>query len=208
MLIVAIDLEVVEANSAAAEAMGLERGDHLLDGFWSVSSTAVMRLIEAVRRHVDAGPVSARTARDRLVEVDAFLIDSGGRDLVGVTVTDRSGIDEAQQRVKEQEERYRSLFEWAPVAMREEDFTEVGVWLDELRASGVTDLAAYMQQHPAEVRDAISTIRTTRANAATVELLHAPSTLAVLQGLRDHELTETVIESFSSQFLGIWEAQH
>lgn len=209
-LIVSADLEVREANRAADELMGLGAGDRLLDGFWSVSGTAVMRLVEGVRRDVDVSSVSARTVRDRLVDVDAFLIDGNGEELVGLMVTDRSSVDEAQRRLKEQEERYRSLFEWAPVAMREQDFTAVEAWLEELRAAGVTDLAPYLDQHPDEVRRAIVSIRTTRVNAAAVELLKAPSTLAVLQGFRDHELTTEVLDSFKSQFVSMWErvAEH
>ncbi|MGA9597847.1 MAG: hypothetical protein WBV06_16955, partial [Acidimicrobiia bacterium] len=69
-LIVSADLEVREANRAAGELMGLGAGDRLLGGFWSVSGTAVMRLVEGVRRDVDVSSVSARTVRDRLVDVD------------------------------------------------------------------------------------------------------------------------------------------
>ena len=84
----------------------------------------------------DLTPVSARTVRDRLVEVDAFPIRASNERLIGVMVTDRATIDEAQRQLKEQEERYRSLFEWSPTPMREEDFSAVGIWLDRLRAEG------------------------------------------------------------------------
>jgi signal transduction histidine kinase len=149
-------------------------------------------------------PVSARTAGDQLVEVDAFVIEETDPQLVGVVVTDRAKVDDAQLRLKEQEERYRSLFEWSPVAMREEDFTAVGVWLDRLRADGVTDLREYMVANPVEVRRAIMSIRTGRVNAATVELLKAPSVLAILRGFRDDELTPQVLDAFMNQFETLW----
>ena len=47
----------------------------------------------------------ARTVFDRLVEVDGFIIDKDGPPLIGVIVTDRSGVDDAQRRLKDQEER-------------------------------------------------------------------------------------------------------
>ena len=138
------------------------------------------------------------------MEVDAFIIDEDRAPLIGVIVNDRSSVDDAQRRLKDQEERYRSLFEWSPVAMREEDFTTVGIWLERLRSEGVTDLASYMDEHPEEVLRAIKSIRTTRVNAATVNLLKAPSILAVLRGFRDDELTPEVVDAFKAQFLLLW----
>ncbi len=207
LLIVDDELEIVRGNERANELLGLQAGHKggLLDGFWSVSATAVMRLIEGVRRGMTVTSVSARTAQDRLVEVDAFPIEAGGDAFVGVVVADRASVDDAQRRLKEQEERYRSLFEWSPVPMREEDFTSVGVWLDRLRADGVTDLRQYLADNPDESRRAIMSIRTSRVNAATVEMLKAPSVLAILRGFRDDELTPQVRAAFEDQFLTLWE---
>ena len=89
--------------------------------------------------------------------------------------------------------------------MREEDFTAVGVWLEQLRRSGVVDLAEHMAEHPEEVHRAIMSIRTSRVNAATVDMLRAPSMLAILRGFRDAELTPQVLASFEEQFLTLWD---
>ncbi len=207
LLVVDEDGVVVEANAAATEALAVtaDGENGILDGFWRVSANAVMRMLEAVRRQVPVTPVMARTVLDRLVEVDGFIVDKDGPPLVGVLVTDRSSVDDAQRRLKDQEERYRSLFEWSPVAMREEDFTAVGVWLERLRSEGVTDFTAYLDEHPDEVKRAIMGIRTTRVNAATVGLLKAPSVLAILRGFRDDELTPDVLGAFRAQFEVLWE---
>jgi len=204
LLIIDDDLRVIRSNPAAAEFLQLRVDDLLVDGFWSVSVTAVKRLIEGVRRGVAMPFVSARTALDRLVDVDAFVI-SGEEQHVGIIVTDRASVDLVQRRLKDQEERYRSLFEWSPVPMREEDFSAVGVWLDRLRVEGITDLEKYMEMHPEEVRRAIMSIRTSRVNAATVDLLKAPSVLAILRGFRDDELTPQVLDAFRAQFVTLWE---
>ena len=209
LLIVDEESRVVEANLAAQTMLGLDLesdgSTDLMRGFWRVSATAVLRMVEGVRRQIPVKAVIARTARDQLVEVDAFIIDEDGPPLIGVILTDRSRVDDAQRRLKDQEERYRSLFEWAPVAMREEDFTAVGAWLDRLRLEGVTDLKAYMADHPDEVERAIMSIRTTRVNTATVQMLRAPSVLAILRGFRTEELTPQVLESFENQFITLWE---
>lgn len=207
LLVVDDDGIVVEANASATETLGVcaDGKTGILDGFWRVSATAVMRMLEAVRRQIPASPVMARTVFDRLVEVDGFVVDKDGPPLIGVIVTDRSGVDDAQRRLKDQEERYRSLFEWSPVAMREEDFAAVGVWLERLRNDGVVDLAVYLDEHPDEVKRAIMSIRTTRVNAATVALLKAPSVLAILRGFRADELTPDVLDAFRAQFQVLWD---
>jgi signal transduction histidine kinase len=211
LLVVDEKLDVIEANDTACEMLGMDldadRRVEFLSGFWRVSATAVMRMLEGVRRQIAVGPVVARTALDQLVEVDAFIIDQDGPPMVGVIVTDRSGVDDAKRRLQDEEERYRSLFEWAPVAMREEDFSAVGVWLDRLRADGVTDLDRYLELHPQEVESAIMSIRTTRVNAATVEMLKAPSILAILRGFRHDELTPQVLGAFVAQFCTLWEGE-
>ena len=209
LLIVNDDLEIIQANAVAIEmlALGTAPHDNLLTGFWSVSAPAVMRLVEGVRRGIAVSPVSARTAQDCLVEVDAFMIEAREDSLLGVIVTDRAKVDDAQLRLREQEERYRSLFEWSPVAMREEDFTAVGAWLDRLRSDGVTDLRNHMASNPGDVQRAIMSIRTSRVNAATVELLQAPSVLAVLRGFREEELTPQVLDAFMRQFETLWEGR-
>ncbi len=209
LLIIDERSHVVEANAVAIDLLHLDLDSgspvDVLSGFWRVSATAVMRMLEAVRRQIPVTPVAARTSSDLLVEVDAFIIDGDGPSMLGVIVTDRSSVDDAQRRLKDQEERYRSLFEWAPVAMREEDFTAVGVWLDRLRAEGVSELTAYMDEHPADVERAIMSIRTSRVNAATVDMLKAPSVLAILRGFRQDELTPQVLHAFRDQFVTLWD---
>jgi signal transduction histidine kinase len=209
LLVVDEKSRVIECNSAAREMLGLstaESGDvDVLSGFWRVSGAAVLRLIEGVRRQLPVAPVMARTAFDRLVEVSGFLIQESGPPKIGLIIADRASVDDAQRRLKDQEERYRSLFEWAPVAMREEDFSAIGVWLERLRSEGVTDLRSHMNRHPEQAHRAIMSIRTTRVNAATVDLLKAPSVLAILRGFRDDELTPQVLNAFKEQFVTLWE---
>jgi len=91
--------------------------------------------------------------------------------------------------------------------MREDDFTEVGAWLDGLRASGVTDLATYLDEHPVETRNAIRSVAVTRVNPAMVELLKAPSALAVMRGFADREIAPGVVDGFSVMFLALWEGR-
>ena len=68
-------------------------------------------------------------------------------------ITERKKIEATLQ---ESEERFRGLFEDSPVSLWEEDFSAVKQRLDALRAEGVTDMHAYLEAHPEEVKRCIS----------------------------------------------------
>ncbi len=85
-------------------------------------------------------------------------------------VEDRRRIEAA---LKESEVRYRSLFENSPVSLWEEDFSQVRIILDRLRAEGVSDLETYFRDHPEVVEQCWNSIVILDINKATVELLEA-----------------------------------
>ncbi|MGF6228748.1 C4-dicarboxylate-specific signal transduction histidine kinase [Inquilinus ginsengisoli] len=108
------------------------------------------------------------------------------------------------------EKRYRSIFEQAPVALWEQDYTELRAMLTTLRQQGVQDLAAHARAHPAFARDCIRRIRTVHANDATAELLRLSSSSEALGPLErflpadDPALLAvlTAVAEGSSQFEG------
>ena len=75
----------------------------------------------------------------------------------------------------------------------------------DLRARGITDFEAYLDEYPDEVMRAIRLIRTRRVNPALVALLRADSEAAVVEaGFADAELTPDVVATFRDQFRAIW----
>lgn len=54
----------------------------------------------------------------------------------------------AEQAVVDSEKRYKSLFDFSPVPMWENDFSKVEQSLHELRRQGITDLSEYLAKHP------------------------------------------------------------
>ncbi len=85
--------------------------------------------------------------------------------------------------LRESAARYRSLFEDSPIALREEDFSAVKIYLDNLRAAGVTDFNAYLTAHPEMVKHCMSLIKTRDVNEAAVELYEAESKEQLVQNL-------------------------
>ena len=81
----------------------------------------------------------------------------------------------ARSRVELSEIHYRNIFLHSPIAMWEEDFSEVSAWLGALKATGVRDLGRYFEQHPSELDHALSLIIVRDANHAAAELFEAES---------------------------------
>ncbi|HEU4744462.1 MAG TPA: PAS domain S-box protein, partial [Anaerolineales bacterium] len=75
--------------------------------------------------------------------------------------------------LRESEQRFREIFETAGVSVWVEDFSEVKMAIEELRAQGVHDLRAYFQEHPDFVQRAIGLVRILDVNTETLELFRA-----------------------------------
>lgn len=69
------------------------------------------------------------------------------------------------------EARYAGLFDVSNMTFAEMDFKATEPLLDELREKGVTDLSAYLGEHPDEFAHMLSLIRTTRVNEALAHLM-------------------------------------
>lgn len=89
------------------------------------------------------------------------------------------------------ERRYRHIFETAGVSIWEEDFSRVKAAIDDLKARGVRDVAAYMAEHPAFVRRAVDMVRIVDVNSTTLALLGARSKEELLAARRDLYTAET-----------------
>jgi PAS domain S-box-containing protein len=74
------------------------------------------------------------------------------------------------QRLSESRGRWQALFEHAPIAVWEVDFSAVKVGFDELRSAGVSDLEVYFEGHPDEVLPFARAVRVVDVSRATVDL--------------------------------------
>ncbi len=100
-------------------------------------------------------------------------------------VLDISDRKRAEAALRQREQRYRNLFENAPISLWEEDFSEVKTYLDDLcDREHITDLDAYLQQHPQAVTDCADRVRVLDVNQATVNLLHGSDKPRFLTRLR------------------------
>ncbi len=89
------------------------------------------------------------------------------------------------------EERYREIFDAAPVSLWDEDFSAVAAFFDRLRAEGVIDLRAHLASHPEHVQEAIRRVRIIDVNAFTLDLFEVERKQDLLQSLDRIFLPET-----------------
>jgi signal transduction histidine kinase/sensor domain CHASE-containing protein len=111
-----------------------------------------------------------------LLTLVTYLVVSRQRRLVRA-VADRT------RELGDSESRYRALFEMSPVALREQDFSQVRRRLEELSAQGVTDIRAHLGDAPGLLEELIGLIRVNRVNSAMPPLYGAASEEVFLTGL-------------------------
>ena len=95
------------------------------------------------------------------------------------------------------------LFEVCPTALWLEDFTALMARLEALRRSGVTDLRAWIAQHPGFPGEALSLIRVRRVNAAALAL-HRAADVSELLRLRNVFEPES-FDVFADELIALWD---
>ncbi len=87
----------------------------------------------------------------------------------------------AEQALRTSEDRFRTLFENAPVSLWEEDFSEVKKTLANLKASGVADIRAYLAGNLDELDAMFHSVKVLSVNKTTLSLYHAVSVLQLMR---------------------------
>ena len=103
--------------------------------------------------------------------------------------------------------RLRQLFDEAPISLWEEDYSAVEAWLGRLRQSGVTDLRAYLGDHPGALEEAVSFIRVLRVNPAAARLVGVDDPSELIGPLHPETVTPETRPSMIAQLETIWEGR-
>jgi len=174
---------IIYANGKASEVLGTKRseliGTTCLDRFTYAGGSAELRM--RLDRFM-SGPISVlqyegsfRSAGggERIISWDCQRLQDGVGNITGAIC---SGLDITDMRRIEGELRwssdsYRMLFEASPIALIEEDYSQVHAWLDAKRSEGVSDFNAYFSSNPHEVVDLLRLVKTNFMNVAALKLL-------------------------------------
>ena len=101
------------------------------------------------------------------------------------------------------ETRMRNLFENTPVAIIEEDFSAVKEFLDELRVTGVKDLAAHLVANPTLAAEKFARVRVVAANRTVLRQALVDDVVeyeALIRGTP----APAMLETFVAQMHAIW----
>lgn len=104
--------------------------------------------------------------------------------------------------LKESEAYYRSIFEHAPIALVEEDCSEVKQFIDGLYAKGIQDIRDYFQQNPDDLVTCLNTLDSRfMVNNALLALYKAKSQTQLLESMYTVVQTENSYEVFRELFV-------
>ena len=98
------------------------------------------------------------------------------------------------------------LFEFAPISLWEEDYSAIKAVFDRLRAEGVTNLRAYLLEHPAVVGECLAGIQVLNVNRRTVELFRARSKRELLDNL-GKVFRDDMGTHFADELVDMWEGR-
>jgi len=109
-----------------------------------------------------------------------------------IVFRDISRQKETEERLFRTELRYASLFENSPIALWEEDFSELKAYLDQLRQTGVTDFTEYFDKYPDEVAHCAGLIKMLEANQAALALFEVTNKQDYFQNLQKIFVAESL----------------
>jgi response regulator RpfG family c-di-GMP phosphodiesterase/PAS domain-containing protein len=90
---------------------------------------------------------------------------------------------QAEERLRQSELRYRTLFENSPISLWEEDFSGIRKFFNELRLQGILDFKTYLNKHPEAVDECLQRIKVLDVNQSTVKLYKAHSKEELISNL-------------------------
>lgn len=101
------------------------------------------------------------------------------------------------------EEYLITLFEYAPISLWEQDFSNIKQLFDELRQMGVESLDAYLDSHPAFIDECMGQIKVLNVNQKTITLFKADSKQELLSSL-DRVFRDGMRHHFREELLALW----
>lgn len=161
--------------------------------------TAEKKQIILTKKHHEL----ARQARDeleqRVRDRTAELLDTNRK--LRREIAHRKRIE---IQLRESENKYRTIFETAPVAIIEEDLSRLRADIQDLKTNGVKDFRRYINDHPEFVVNAAATTRILDMNEATLKLYGA-SDAADLVGPLDRIMVPDSLEILKEKIVALAE---
>jgi signal transduction histidine kinase len=164
-----------------------------------VRTTALFGLLIAGQLAWPLMGVTAPAATALHVAISALALFLG---LQAVRIA-RGMLEASAEKTRVHAQRFKNIFERAPVAIWEEDWSGILPALEELRARGITDLRRHLLDNPDEFMRVWETIRYLDANPAAMELVGAITKEEAIANVRPEPPPSPIAESFIDEFVAI-----
>ena len=188
------------ANKSADEIFGLNPGqleDHNLGEFTSPEQFNQIYHQTNLRHRGQKTSYELEIIRQDgekrtvLVKATPQFKDSKYQGTIGI-IRDITEEKRTAKVLRDNEERYRNIFETAGVSIWEEDFSEIKATLNGLQKQGITDLRRYIDKHPDFLIKAASQIKVKDINETTLRMFGAASKTEMLGSLEHIFVPETL----------------
>ncbi|MFX1374419.1 MAG: PAS domain S-box protein [Promethearchaeota archaeon] len=125
------------------------------------------------------------------------------------TIIDITEKHTLQLQLKESEEEYRSLFENAPIALMDQDYSELKKYVEYLKTSGIVDFDKYLNDYPEEVFNFMTKVRVVDVNQMVLEIYKTKNKEEFISEMNKlgenthNKMSEEVISENKKMFLSL-----
>jgi two-component system sensor kinase FixL len=182
---------IVDVNERLMRLVGGNRGRELMIGqsvaaFWPIESRPALAelIVEAVT--ADRRDVTYRRQmpsdgilRDPVLTI--WLPPDGPPGRIQMAINGTIDDDRSYVYLRASEARYRKLVQYMPMALWQVDASHMGRIYAEIRGQGVSDFAAYLDEHPELVDYAATSVPVTDVNRAAMEMFGAANPLELMR---------------------------
>ena len=184
---------ILAVNDRAVRMFGAHAGHDQMVGqpvgaFWPAESRSILAvLLESVAsdrsRFQTRKMVLSGTARDPAIRA-WHAAEPKPFGCVFVTITGASNDDRTAWELQASEERYRKLIQYLPTALWQVDSRRADEVFDQLKANGVRDIGAYLDQNPDLVETAKDVVHVTEVNRDAISLFRANTAADLIKPVR------------------------
>jgi len=123
-----------------------------------------------------------------------------------VSIDDVTELEHTRREARDNARYAQSLFQYAPVSLWVEDFSQIKRLLEDLRERGITDFRTFTDVHPEFVERCMAEIKVLDINQYTLGMFKANSKADLLSNLA-HVFREEMIPSFREQLIDLWDGR-